>query len=404
VFAVICDGDEESFGYAAFTIADPAATPVAPPPGATGSTPVPGSAVPSPFGADEPHERPALSAALREPGDVSTDAGLLLANVALALVMVLLVFPAELFNATLEEHYDDVRRWLRTPLGILDRAGRLVEARGPRGGFILVTAATAVLYGFLDPDLGGDAASFAMVAGVGLAIAASVLVLGWAMRRYRAAGPSDRGVLRAYPAALVVALACVIVSRIAGFQPGYLYGIVAGFVFTSALSRHDEGRSTAYAAIVGLVVSLLAWIAWVPIKGSVEDGGNVVTLTLDAFLAAMFIGGLQALVFGFIPLRFLPGAKVWAWSKVAWVALFAIGSFGFLHVLLHPEDEYTGSVTTMIVLFVAFTAVSVAFWAYFRRRSPSTGELIAAGGGPPGPASPPPSSGSTPPPSRAPAS
>jgi hypothetical protein len=85
----------------------------------------------------------------------------------------------------------------------------------------------------------------------------------------------------------------------------------------------------------------------------------------------MFVGGLQALVFGFVPVRFLPGAKVWAWSKRVWALLFTIGMFGFLHVLLHPEDDYEGSLTTMIVLFVAFAAASGAFWAYFRYRKPA---------------------------------
>jgi hypothetical protein len=181
----------------------------------------------------------------------------------------------------------------------------------------------------------------------------------------------DRGTLRVYPAALVVAMACVLVSRLADFQPGYLYGIVAGFAFTTQLSREDEGRSAAFAAVAGLAASVAAWVAWIPVRDAVDGADpNVVRLILDAVLATMFVGGLQALVFGFVPVRFLPGAKVWAWSKRAWVALFAIGTFGFLHVLLHPEDEYDGSVTTMVVLFVSFSLASGAFWAYFRYRTP----------------------------------
>jgi hypothetical protein len=183
-----------------------------------------------------------------------------------------------------------------------------------------------------------------------------------------------------YPAALVVALACVLVSRLADFQPGYLYGIVAGFAFTAQLSRDDEGRSAAFAAVAGLSVSIVAWFAWIPVRDAADGADpDLVVLILDAFLATMFVGGLQALVFGFVPIRFLPGAKVWAWSKRAWALLFAIGSFGFLHVLLHPEDEYEGSLTTMIVLFVAFCVASGAFWAYFRYRTatPEQDEALA---------------------------
>lgn len=331
-----------------------------------GTTPTPLVA-----GLSPPHERGSLASSLLAPGDVSTDTGDIAVNLLIAGMMLLLVFPAELFNATLEEHYDEVTKWLRGPRSLLQKTNGSLGRRGATAGFVLVTAATAILYGFLDPHVAFDEATISMVLGIGLAIGIAVLVGGTASRRFVKKIKGDEGKLRAYPAALIVALVCVLISRIANFQPGYLYGIVAGIAFTASLATDEDGKSAARAAVAGLVAAVVAWIVWIPIGNSASGAdANIVVLTLDAFLAAMFVGGLQALVFGFVPIRYLPGAKVWAWSKAVWLLLFGIGSFGFLHVLLHPDSGYDGSLEVMLVLFLVFATASGAFWAYFRFRTP----------------------------------
>ena len=100
---------------------------------------------------------------------------------------------------------------------------------------------------------------------------------------------------------------------------------------------------------------------------------SFLTLSLDSFFACLFIGGLEGLLFGLIPLRFLPGARIANWSWIAWGVLTAVVAYLFVHVLLMPETGYLGrstaaSVTTTIVLFAAFAVVSVLFWGYFRLR------------------------------------
>jgi hypothetical protein len=314
------------------------------------------------------HIRPAISA-VRSIGDVSTDAGLLAANLVIALLLILLAFPAELFNATFEEHYDEISGWFAGPKRALDR----IAGDGTGSAWVpfgAVTAVAALLYAFLDPDLSLDEATLAMVLGVGLSIAVAVLISGAVARRFVGARHGDRGRLRIYPGALFVAAACVLVSRLVDFQPGYLYGVIAGFAFTAPLSRDEDGRNAARVAAAGLAVTVVCWLLLSPVRELMDDPEPSFLLVLvEAFLAAMFVGGLQALVFGFLPLRFLPGQKVWQWSRPVWAALFGIGVFGFLQVLLHPESSYEGSVVTMVVLFLGFAAASIAFWAYFRGRT-----------------------------------
>ena len=43
----------------------------------------------------------------------------------------------------------------------------------------------------------------------------------------------DAAGLRVQPLTIFVGIACVVISRIADFQPGYLYGLVAAYVFAA---------------------------------------------------------------------------------------------------------------------------------------------------------------------------
>ncbi len=80
-----------------------------------------------------------------------------------------------------------------------------------------------------------------------------------------------------------------------------------------------------------------------------------------------------AVAFGMAPLRFLPGEKVRAWHKVAWLVLWALGLFALLQIL---ESGYgyasaTEERTPTLVFGIVLLVFSIAFWAYFRiRREP----------------------------------
>lgn len=86
------------------------------------------------------------------------------------------------------------------------------------------------------------------------------------------------------------------------------------------------------------------------------------------------VAGVELTVFGMLPLRFLPGEKVFRWNRRAWAALFGFGLFGFVHVLINPRSGYLADATrtpmlTIVALLLVFGIGSVVFWAYFRFRS-----------------------------------
>lgn len=298
--------------------------------------------------------------------EVSTDPIVFLQSAALAALLVFLMpFPSQLFNSTLETHEDEVKRWLR-----LDRLGSAVAGIGAVWGswpgVIGFTLLAALLYGFLDPGFGISLASLAtflgMLVGIVLVTAAFAVPVVLAHRRL-----GDRWSLKVVPVSLLIGVACVVLSRLTGFQPGYLYGLLIGLAFARELSAAEEGRATAIGAVVMLAVAFVAWLG----LGAIPEGEGFGLVVLRTSLAALMVAGLEGVVFGLLPMRFLPGEPLYAWNRILWGGLLAVGAFAFFHILINPASGYLSDSSrtplfTVVALLGGFSLVSVAFWAWFR--------------------------------------
>ena len=318
-----------------------------------------------------------------------------------ALLGLLIVFPAQLFNSTYEENHERIDRRLarlrprrRTPVIPTQATGDRTTAPAvgpapPRSRirrlavFFACVVVGTVLGGLLDPKFGSTTASYALLTGIFASVLLAVTVAAFAGRLFRSATHHDSGWhLEAIPSALLIAAACVLVSRLTHFEPGYLYGVLGGAVFAAALDRRSEGRVEVAVVVTGLLLALGAWVVFEPVSRA-ADGADPSFLLLsgDAFLASLFIGGLEGLLFGLVPLRFLPGARIKGWSWGAWGVLMAGVLYLFVHVLLMPESGYLGrstaaSVTVTLILFVAFAVASGVFWLWFRLRPGKEDEAV----------------------------
>ncbi len=363
-----------------------------------------------------------LVSSVPDPLHITLDPVVVAQSVALtAGVIVLVPFPSALFNNTLEENYAEVMGWLaRISAGankLWDRLmawiRRQIQARrkptaGPVpmdtapsaesvahapalesgdhadsatadpwrsplriAGFVVLTA---LLYAFLDPTFGLSLASLAEL--VGLALGLFAVMFAWGVPLY-VMSRRDRLPLtvRALPATLIVGLACVLISRFANFQPGYLYGLIVGFFLAHGTDRAIEGRAKAVAAATTLVVALVAWVALIFLRQPGAGGDEFATVLVQAAAVTVVVAGLENAVFAMLPLRFMPGEAVFHWNRRVWIVLMALGLFGFVHVLLNPAagagylaDSTRTSFITLVVLLALFGIASVAFWAYFRFR------------------------------------
>ena len=242
----------------------------------------------------------------------------------------------------------------RTPLGIL--------------GFVVLSA---ILYAFLDPTFGFSLTSLATV--LGLAIGLLVILVAYGTPLVFFSRSHKIGLdVRALPATLAIAVICVLVSRLTGFQPGYLYGLIIGFYFARHVTSEIEGKAEAAAAGSSLVAAFVAWILLAFLRGSGPTDEFTSSL-LQAAIVTVVVAGLENAVFAMLPLRFMPGGAVFEWNRIVWGVLMGLGILGFAHVLLNPTSGYMADTTrtsffTMIVLLLGFGLASVLFWAWFRFR------------------------------------
>ena len=319
--------------------------------------------------------RSALALTLPKPGVTFRSPVRDLVNVALALVLLLMVtFPAELFNRTLDTHYDDIRAAVLRPFRRYEPKRKLPTPRDGLPRFTVVLLAGALLGSLLDPRAGFDLRTLLNVAAALIALLTVSAVSATTELLYRRRhDEKERARLHALPAALVVAGMCVLLSRALGFQPGYLYGVIAGLVFVTRLSVRHRGRVQALAHVALLAVGVVAWLAWVPVdtRATGAHAGTGWVLLADA-LGAIFVASLVSSTIRLLPLRFLPGGDVAGWHRGAWSAVFGVTVFGMLAVMFNPNSSSVRTGTSnwvcALVLLLAFGGGSVAFAGYWERR------------------------------------
>jgi hypothetical protein len=323
---------------------------------------------------------PGADGSLRNLGTVGTSALLAL------LVAFLIPFPGTLFNKTVEANYGEIQGWFaslrerwrkflgRVAVGpVKPLVGWLgVAMTGPTGVWLFLLL-SALVYGFLSPAFGLTFNSLILFLGlvVGLAFITAAFDLPLRVYHRRRTKKQDAGVLRALWWTLLIAIICVVISRLSGFQPGYLYGLIISIVFVTEISLRDEGLGTWLASLWLLVLSFVAWILLGIARA--QGGDATVQLFIQTILATFVVAGIEALVIGLLPMRFLPGHPLFAWRRSLWFPLFALAIFGYLLILVDPANGYLSNdsqapMLVGIVFLVTFGLVSMGTWAYFRYR------------------------------------
>jgi hypothetical protein len=166
-------------------------------------------------------------------------------------------------------------------------------------------------------------------------------------------------------------------SRLADFHPPYVYGLIAVYIGADlALNNRDPRGDKARGTLIGMLcifaLSVIAWFVWIPVDRVIDGGQQEFGwLVLDAVLATFFILGLEAAVFGMIPLTFLKGKEIMQWRPAIWIGVFAPIAIVFInvqYVTRVAEVLTTAQIFKAIALFLAFGIFSVLFWVYFHPR------------------------------------
>jgi hypothetical protein len=252
---------------------------------------------------------------------------------------------------------------------------------------LIAVVLVAFISAFLNPDLAPTAEGLAIFLGFLIAIAVVLITFElpglFVHRRYT----GETGRLRVLPWAIALAALFVLVSRIWALQPGYLYGVVLGVVLIQSVAPQIEGREAAIGATFTLILAVVAWALLAVVRGASLPTDDLVVIVLQTALAAIVVAALEAVAFGLMPLRFMPGYVIYRWRRPIWALLWGLSLFGFIHILVGPNTGYLSDLSSETLIaalgvFALFGAISVLFWAYFRfvYRAPQEDPAAPTGG------------------------
>jgi hypothetical protein len=293
---------------------------------------------------------------------------------AASLVLVLLVaLPTQLLNSAAERGSERMSAWWRTIRPKWSKKSKKrPDPRGstrPLAGWPLAAAGVAVaslISSFVSPTFGFNMGSvrvfLSIVVSFFVDAVASWFIVIWLVRR---AYPTAKASFTFAPASLLIVVGAVLFSRLSGFQPGFVYGVVAGVAFGSALALADKARTSLIALGFSFVLAVFAWVGYSVIveTAGAHSGGGL--LFVRETLSSLAIAGIAALPIALAPLRGLTGFEIFTWSRRVWAAAYAIGLFGFFVVLMPKPFSWATvplSVWVWGSIFVAYAIVAVGAW------------------------------------------
>ncbi|MFB2585525.1 hypothetical protein [Herbiconiux liukaitaii] len=366
--------------------------------------------------------------------------GIVFLGVLIGAAMLLVMVPGGILEATIHENADRIRRSAPARLlarihmaartliparleargaGGAGRAGGATVRPGSRGfasawGIAVVLGVGAVGSAMVSPEAGVTATTGGLVvAFLGAALVMGVVGVGVAVlvgRRFEL-----RGMPFGRPAALVLTAASVVVSRVAGLDPGFVFGALIGVQFVAltrvgrrvgggldAAGLAPAGRASvdpvgsagvapvgrvgtagrggglgavgaARVAVVGagasVVLGVGAWVVQGAVRPGVVERPDVLGVLLLDLATAVTVGALSGPVVSLLPLRFLDGGTMLAHSRRLWAAAWAGAALVFGFVLLPVPaawSELGNDLVPWLAWFGAFALLTAAVWAYFR--------------------------------------
>ncbi|HEX4403062.1 MAG TPA: hypothetical protein VHZ98_17225 [Galbitalea sp.] len=330
-----------------------------------------------------------LTRALNPIADVAVHPNKIISAFEIGLVLLLLaVLPAHLLNATIAEQSDRFERrfpkvhsprWL-TALVAWFRSAPVI-------GGIVVTLATAILFGFADPKFGFTLASLRLILACGIAlflvgyVANALTGLIARVQWNIVAAVSTR------PYGLILTIVGVLISRLLHFSPGFLIGLILGLTIQGKSAAGFAWRTVVLRSSIVLIMAIAAWIGYSTLTLGGNEGGTFGSALLVETLVAITTEGVVALLVELLPLRFLEGERVYAHSRVLWGIFYVLTLVVFVLAVVPWEgnwDALGSSLWTWIIVLAAFALVCVGVYVYFRRFAPpleeeAGGERVALG-------------------------
>jgi hypothetical protein len=299
---------------------------------------------------------------------------------ALAVILVLLLaFPTQLLDSAAEKGSERIAQWGARFTTVAGGAGtavtrlraavaRATSITGWRAAAIGITAA-AIISSFVDPAFGLNVASIrafvSILVSLVLQIVAGWLLLVWVVRRTH---PKATAEFEFRPMTLLIVVVAVILTRITGFEPGIIFGLVAGVGFGALVATAERARVALIGIGIAFTLSVLAWLGYSLLSLLGDDGPVVVFLSET--LSSLAIVGIVALPIALLPIGGMTGHAIWIWNRWIWAGSYAVGLFGFFLILMplpFSWQEVPLSLPVWVGLFFAYAIGAVVAWALIVR-------------------------------------
>ncbi len=319
-------------------------------------------------------------------------------------LMLVVGFPGYLLNKVLGKHWSGMLDWLHKRRA--KRVTKTASASGPPAsdpakrrapswlvwpGFVLA----AVIAGFVDPAFGLNPMSVRLII-TSLISFVLLNVVGWivVIAVLRKLQPDARPTITFRFGSLVVVALTVLVARLLQFEPGVIFGLVAGLTFAITLVASRDALVILLGSGAALLLALGAWIgysAFGPLADAVP--GSVLFRGLAELFSGIVVEGVSTLPLALLPLLALDGAVLFAWRKWVWAIAYAVGAAAFVLVMFTiPEawGEVGGGFGRWLLLFLALGLLAVGVWVIDGVVERRAKQAAAAKAGAATPAGPPP--------------
>lgn len=292
-------------------------------------------------------------------------------------LVILIALPSQLINTAVEHGAERWEAWRRRV-----RPADAVTTSRSGNGWAAAAAGVliaSIISSFVDPSFGFNPSSIRVFASILVsfvldAVAGWFIVI-WLVRRWI---PQARAGFRFVPATLVIVVLAVLFSRLTGFQPGIIFGLVAGVAFSAIHGTAERARVALLPLAYSFGAALIGWLGYSAISALAGTHPGAVTLFAKETLSAMAIGGIAALPITLVPLRGLSGHAIFTWNRWVWGASYSVGLFGFFLILMPFPFSWAAvglNIWVWVAIYLAYAVIGVVGWlAVVRPWRQETGE------------------------------
>lgn len=312
---------------------------------------------------------PSVLSTLATPAQAGTAPEQLLIAALLTVILALLVaFPTALLNSAVDAGSERLAAWRESR-----RAEPARVSRRPKTWWWAAAGvvAASVISAFVDPQFGFNPGSGRVLLSILTGFALDV-VLGWTVTvwivKRAVSGATHSYVFR--PITLLVVVLAVVFTRITGFEPGIVFGLVAGVAFGAIVGRSGQARAVLAALGYAFGIAVVAWLLYGALGGGAAAGESFWGTFLIETLSTLAIGGMAALPIALVPVRGLAGHAIWSWNRWLWGACYAVGLLAFFIVLLPMPFSWAEVSLTLgswVGLYVVYAVVATGLWLILTR-------------------------------------